>query len=1776
MGKTLYLIKQTVPDTATDASANADTILNTVLDAMKDLSNGQVENLLTYNPDLSGTHTVTLYEDASKNTQLLRNSDIFIDMFDQQYAILVSEYQKQTSWDGNDPSYNDGLVYHVTNVGYNPSSGNNYRSYTNIDPASAPLYDATFFITTDEVNTAYTKDSRFRVNFDSSDPSGTHQIFKAINSTTYRIDASSGLLVEEVPFNVNTGLSELFIARDPSTDALSIQTGTNVGHQVTVDASFTLSYSWDTDVSYGSFKISQEPEEAGINATQDSTDVSASELYIRDLNGFNALPDTIDTNVIPNLFSDSNTIGAGYTFTITNNGGGGYSFYPSTTSLVSSDNNITIDDDALVNNENYMKLVTSYYDETNTGKGSFVGQYLLWTNGSVTASGEYASNITIGQEAETLNQADSNTNGLVRFFASDETYNNTSSNPQRSSPSDWNGSDLLSVDYASLDTYYKTTQNHYLETRVLLPSTESGVLADNNTYSAELGTDSNGRYIHASNNMVFFKSDSNNTSIDPNNITVTTNGIYDASNIDSSYATIFEIGSEKAFTNQSSLLEAEVVDGSYVEVPGSIVSIVATNVIVANATDYRFKMNPKKIAENSDSSYDFPAISGGFNLVAYDGSTYAANNYLETLKSNMNILGNNIYSIMENNADLNLAIEYTTNGTATNADSLKNYFDLSYSFTVGGNVTTGTHRIEDLDRMTVYDVSSSSVEYPNHGTLVDASYIVGAPVTSMVGWKICQIHETTTFKVRTQLYLGAYSNLYIETPLLKQTDIRYELRTAAGVPKPDYYLKYVNPAYYNVTANRNLQVASSSSSIPVNTVTLSVNDLKSHIGDIQYTTSIADNDIDSSWNTVAGPQDVDPNFDSANIFNNYTSGTSGVYNVYIDVPKTYLLDASQYIIRMQTDPTSTTIVGYKYSHDNTIFTAAISPSDSSYAWDMTTSSLIGGIEIEGLTVTYETDNNNEVTITVFHNGTELFNIGHNGDIVQKIRVIYNPRGIGETISWLDTIRDDSWTYFGTIGTDTILYEADSGLIFQLDTRFRDTSDTSSYWTLTQDVANLERVIDNADYNDLSGQSIDISDNRLYGGSDGAKSVLFNYYRGNADGTLSDIDIVRVRSTLNYRVVTSTQTSINGGYGDVYVGFTATTTPSMLHTNYGIGDIGLHIDNISYSILAGTAATTQYNIYMSFDTYSIDESNPSNTDYHNDTTTVSASAYSLFVFDGANAVISGIVAGTIKSPTTDFFEITRGTTNTFIYYSPEFIGEVDTFPDASWSLLTQGIRDSNHTSSLTHTITDPISYEDMGDGIYFNNAAIFLRRDSENAPSFTGYIVCPPPQLKVTGVVITNSGPKPTYAGTLNSRPTIQRYNKNNVFQTQSHYIDVDQRVLNSVYYPFANYVSNNAYFMNDIELYEYSSQKSIKSYRDLQTYSGEVDIKENKFSIYEYSGLYMSDTSSSSPYDEVESSGNGHILLSSNYLSTLSSSYGSVTMDASYAYYTIGIKQSKYPLNSIPGSRYSYENITFTIGSPFLLETGLEYYAGDASNNPTYADRWVPVNQIGNYALPLDFNVGNSTRLTLYGTNFTYASGTYTLSLKKYSTNFGIDYSNFPRELTSVYLYAKNKQYKQITLTRTELTEALIDGSLSAEDNNAKIIREQLAAVSWSDKEYVTETNFTSGSVRFELVPATSYTYNANDLDVSAELVDAGSREILSILAVTEDEPRNILFMNLNDFSRDYDGSAFGTYLPKTLKSYSGQTIDQAQLNEGTGSTYVIPMREKFGDTDNIYDTYGY
>ncbi len=190
MGKTLYLIKQKVPDTTTNALTNAETILNTVLDAVKDVSYNPVANLLINTPDLSATHDVILYQDANKTTQKLKNSDIFLDMFDQQYAVFVSEYQKQTTWDGNDPSYNDGTVFHTNNVGYSPAIDDYYKSYTSVDPASAPLYDATIFITTDEVNTGLiTDDSRFKVNFDTTDGSGRHQVFKAINSSTYRIDS---------------------------------------------------------------------------------------------------------------------------------------------------------------------------------------------------------------------------------------------------------------------------------------------------------------------------------------------------------------------------------------------------------------------------------------------------------------------------------------------------------------------------------------------------------------------------------------------------------------------------------------------------------------------------------------------------------------------------------------------------------------------------------------------------------------------------------------------------------------------------------------------------------------------------------------------------------------------------------------------------------------------------------------------------------------------------------------------------------------------------------------------------------------------------------------------------------------------------------------------------------------------------------------------------------------------------------------------------------------------------------------------------------------------------------------------------------------------------------------------------------------------------------------------------------------------------------------------------------------------------------------------------
>lgn len=1757
MGKTLYLIKQTVPDTTTDASTNADTILNTVLDAMKDLSNSQVENLLTYNPELSDTHSVTLYENSAKTTQLLKNSDIFVDMFDQQYAVLVSEYQKQTTWDGNDASFSDGLVTHTTVVGYSPAVNKDYNAVTSIDPASAPLYDATLFITTDEVNTVYTEDNRYRVIFD-TDVSGRYQVFKAINSASYRKDGTSGLKVEEVAFNAYAGLSETFIVRDAS-NALALDNGSNSDHKLT-ENNFTLEYSWDTDVSYGSFKVVQEPTQATIESQQIgsfTTDVSTNLLHIRDASGFGYLVNSIDQTGINSLFSDSGTLSAGYSISITRTSEGGY-YFTDSESITTDDNNITLDDTALVSNENYMKLVTNQTD------ASLVSQALLWNNGTVTASGTYAGSVTIGTEAESLSQTDSAADGIITFTASDQTYSSSSSAHQRSEPLNWNNYDTLSVDYVDLDNYYKQYQYHDLETRVLLPSTNTNTLLNNyNPYSNTLGTASTGRYIDACNNLVFFKSDSNNTSIDPNNITVTTNGIYDASNINSVYATIFEIGSERAFTNQSTLLEAEI-DGSYVEVPGSIVSIMATNVVVPSATDYRFKMNPKKIDGNSDSCYNFPAISGGFNFVALDSSnqTYAATNYLETLKSNMNIFGNNIYNIMNNNASVELNIQYTTNETAINADSLKNFFDISYSFTISGVTTTGTHRIEDLERMTIIDANTTSTDV-SYGVL-SSSDISGSTPTSMVGWKIHQIEEETTFQVRTQLYLGAYSNLYIVSPVLRQTDTRYELRTAAGVAKPDYYLKYVKN--YNVTAVRSLEIASSNAAIPVNTVTLSVNDLKSHIGDIQYTTGVADSDNDNNWETVAGPQDVDPNFDTANI---YSDNTNGEYKVFIDVPKTYTLDAVQYIIRMQADPTSTTITGRQYADDDAIFTT------DSYAWDMTTSSLTtGGSEIVGLTITYVTDLNNDVTMRVFHNGTELFNIVHNGDIVQNIRVIHNPRGIVETISWTNESNDDTWTYFGTISGNNILYEYDNGLTFQLDHRFRDTYSTTSYWTLTQDVATMQRVIGNANYYDLSGQTIDqdYTHSLIYGGSDSAKSVTFTYYRGNANGTASTININRTRSTLTYVMQTTNGTSTNGSYGDVWTGFTQSTVPQFNIDGLTVSDFGLQIDGISNSILSGSFGQTYYYIDMNFDVYTITESNPGSS-VHNGTTIGYAENYILFTFTGTDPIMSGFVATTIKSPIDETYTISSGTTNVYVYYSPVFLGHADdinVFPDASWSLLSTNhgiMRDSSHNIG---TVTNPVSYTDMGNGIYLNNGAIFLQRNVSGTDDLTGYFVCPPPQLKVTGVVITSNATA-SYHGSIDSKPTLQRYNPSiDIYKTQSYYVDVNQPSLGSTYYPFANFVSDTSYFMNNLALYEYDSEpKSIKTYRDSQSYSETVDIKENKFSIFEYSGMYMSDTSSNTPYDEVDGS---YVVLNSDYLSNLSSVYGTVSIDASYASYTIGIKQNKYPLTLVGGSRYSYENLSFTIGSPFLLETDLNYYATES-----YANRWVPVNTTGPNVLPLEFNVGNSTRLTLYGTNFTYSGSNIILRLKKYSTNFGIDYSNFPRELTSVYLFAKNKAYKEISLTRTQLTDANTpDDSTSAEDANAELIRQTLLSVSWTDYEYETDS-FTPGKVRFELIPALSYIYDsANMTDVSASLVNAGAREILSILAVTEDEPRNILFMNLEDSFRSYDGSTYGKYLPKSITSYSGQSVDRAIPASQDGSAYVIPMKEKFGDTQSVYDQYGH
>ncbi len=1816
MGKTLYLIKQKVPDTTTNALTNAETILNTVLDAVKDVSYNPVANLLINTPDLSATHDVILYQDANKTTQKLKNSDIFLDMFDQQYAVFVSEYQKQTTWDGNDPSYNDGTVFHTNNVGYSPAIDDYYKSYTSVDPASAPLYDATIFITTDEVNTGLiTDDSRFKVNFDTTDGSGRHQVFKAINSSTYRIDSSSGLVVEEVPFNVNAGLVESYIVRGDF-NALSIDTVViNDANKLTDSANgYDISYANNIDVSYGAFKFVQSTQAAGLYIQQNGSDVAASDIYMVDGNGFVDLPSTITSDEISGLFSDSTSIGTTYSFQITNNGGGGYSF--SNSSTITDNGSITIDDTNLVRNENYMNLITNQTDL------SYHSQYFTWTNGTVTASaGPYTSNITIGTGAESLAQQYTDASGIITFFASDLSYNASSAEPQRSRPDNWNNTDILTVDYDAMDSidssYYFTSQYHKLETRVLLPSTNTNVLTNTfNTYEDALGSSSaSNRYITASDNLVFFKSGTNNESILPSSFTVNTNGTYDQANSNPTYATIFEIGSDKSFTNQSTLLEEEQLDGSYVEVPGSIVSIIATNVDVTGATDYRFKMNPKKITNNTvdnaiDTTYDFPTLSNNFAFVAYDADaqTYDAENYLTTLKSNLNILGNDIYSIMENSADLNLNIEYKTNGTATNADSLKNYFDISYSFVVGSTTTTGTHRIEDLNRITTYDETQvgdlSSVIIASIGNSdINSSAYYG----TMSGWKLMQYEVETTYKVRTQLYLGAYSNLYVETPVIRQTDTRYGLVTSAGVAKPDYYLKYLN---HNTAATRNVQIESNHSLSPVSNVTLSVDDLKTHIGDIQYTSGDADNDIDINWDTIAGPKSVDPNFDSAN---SYT--TNGSYSVYIDVPKAYTLDAPQYIIRMEAEPSSVSVKAYTYNYDNAIFSA------NDYGWDITedllTSYTENGAdesyddEVSGLTITYDTDESTNITtISVFKNSVELFNIQRSGNITQKIRIVHNPRGIAETISITSTNNystssSQTFTKYGTVNGNTVEYNMDTGITFQLDERFRDTSSTKSVWFLTQDVVTLQRVIGNENFNDLSYQTVDQSTditlvgthNLTYGVENGvydeAKTVTFAYYRGNALGNSATIDIARTKSSLQYVMTLNNGATVStgGDYGPVYYGFTATTTPEFYINDLTVGNFGLQIDGIANSIL-DDSTSTQFNLYMNYDSYTIVEYNGATATSHSGTSTVLASAYTLFAFDGsgvlnggvyAGRVIDSIVATTIKAPTNDdFFKLTKGSAILAIYYSPEFVGhmnEITEFPDASWSILGGGVVDDNGVDLNASSLTP----DETAAGFYFNNGAIYAQRTISAANSFTCYLACPPPQLKVTGVVVTDENA--SYHGSLGGRTTLQRYDPTaGGIDTYSYYIDVDQRSLQTTYYPFADY-ANGSNYMNNIELYEDSTHsstvKSIRSYRSSQSYSKTVDIKENKFSIYEYSGIFAEDSSASSPYDEVEST--DYILINNTYLSTLSTAIGTVTMDDTYAYYTLGIKQNKYPLtlsSEVDLGRYSTPNLKFTIGSPFLLESGLNYYAGFTDVNgqlrPSFASDWVPVNDIGQYVLPLEFNVGNSTRFTLYGTNFTYKEAQMTMTLKKYSTNFGIDYSDFPRELSTVTMYAKNKSYKQITLTRPTLDENDISGNTSSEEANTKLIAAEFANESWSDISYTNETRFISGNLRFEFVPATSYVFDVNSLDISANLVSDGAKEILSLISVTEDEPRKILFMNLEDSNRPIDGSIFGNYLPKTMTNYSGQIYESSRTGTGGAVTYIIPMKEKISDTENIYTVYGY
>jgi len=1447
--------------------------------------------------------------------------------------------------------------------------------------------------------------------------------------------------------------------------------------------------------------------------------------------------------------------------------------------------------------------------------GSFVKQEFRWTNGTVIPSGDFSNNITIGAQAETLNSADYDSNGSVVFIASDALYDSESSYPQRSYPDgSWNSEDLLQVDYEDLpNATYLSHQNVSFETRILLPSTNSAILdlSGLNTYENELSGE-NLRYVDQGNNLVCIKSGDNNPEILPSSITFTTTNKYHSDSSNSDNVTIFEISSALTFTNQSSVLE-EVHDGSYSSITSSSASITANNIISESATDYRFIMNPKSISGNTDASFDFPRfLPDTLDLLAYDGSgsTYASSNKLTTLKTNMNILGNDIYSILNDDSDVTLTVSLSTNGTATNADSLKNYFEITYS---DGSGISGSHIIEDLERIEFYNPTLEDTSENLIGTLTTSSELgagevqaSSGAVVSMNGWKLYKVTETTSFGyARTQLYLGAYSNLYVATKAYKQIDIRYELRTAAGDVKPDFYLKYVN---YVTDATREL----TSDDALTSTVVLSSNDLKSHIGYIQYTAADADNDTDSSWENVTSGHDIDPNFDSENVISE-----NGNYNIYIDIPKTYPLTEDQYMIRMQLDPASTSISAKTYPS-----TAAIFYEDS-YEWDLTTDPLNDNSAntVSGLTFDYALDPNTLVaTLTVKQNGVELFSLQQSGDITQSFRIIYAPRGIAETKVYLNNVLSETIRYHGrTDGFNGLRYQltpdtaANDGIRFRLDTRYRDSATTSSYWTLENDNVTIERVSSNSNYYDLSGQyigvdgSYDLSNNNgldnapVYGASnDGAKSVAFHYFRGNANGNDSTVTIERTPSTLRYVLTTTNGESTDGSYNDVYSGFSQADIPNW-STFDGtiINNFGLMIDDIEYSILSGdpsTDTTTNYQLYVTYDTYTITESNALTANVqdqpHNTVNEVSAGDFYLWYFNGSEYIDASEnpapktplytywCATVVKSPRYDFYQLVNGGITGYLFYSESFVGNPEDF---SW----------NAYSDFTRAATNEILYGEAYSGIDINHGTIHLQRTSIDATAFDAYFVCPPPQLKITGVVLT---PDADYIA--DGSGSVQVYNPNGAgYTTQSMWVDVED---SGTYNPFVSYKTNggdsNTYYMNNISVTDTLNQ-SVYDYRSGTFYS-RVNILENKFSIYEYSGVYMANLTSS-PYHSAfqDDSGNELADLTDGYLKDGldDSDYGNIEFNSTTGAYTVNIRQNKGALTNNYTDRYSYTNLSFTIGSAFMLTNKLTSY----SSGSTDATRWVPTDDLdATRVMVFDFNVGSSTKLTLYGTNFSYNTGTtkgatYTLSLKKYSTNFGVDYSNFPREITSVYFYAKNKEYKQITFTKPDLTEDDVSGTvLSTEDANALLVYNDLITQSWSDAYYtwVTAgsaedlsanyetlgTAFTPGKLRFELVPSNSHITNVNDLGEStdATLIAAGVQEILSLLSVTEDEPRNMLFMNLNDSTRYYDGALYGNYLPKTMINYSGQvhTLD----NGGSTRMKLTGLYEKFGDTSDIYTTYGY